>query len=538
MNSSLIRRSPLTFLRWFISLSLAASLSLTILGPATYAAPETITPGVLWYDTSSNLLSAHGGGIIKVGSTYYWIGEYKDNAHTMGSAMGHETAPFVANTCYSSTDFVHWTFVNNLLTQQASGDLGPNRVVERPKVIYNDSTGQYVMYMHIDSATYKDARVGVATSSTVCGNYTYLGSFKPLGNDSRDMTLYKDTDGVGYLISGDRLNIYRLTPDYLSVQSLVVAAGNTSSESPAMLKIGSTYYLFTSNKTWWASNDNFYYTASAIGGPWTNRGDFTPGSNNTWNSQTTFVQPIQGSSTTTYVFMGDRWCEGCFGDSVYVWLPLTINGTTVTMDWYAQWTIDVATGAWGVTSGGPTATSTNTPTGPTATATRTNTPAPPTNTPTSTNTPNGPTATPTQTSTPTATASGGTNLALNKPVMVSSSENSSTTGNKAVDGNVTTYWRNQKHSSTPSEWITVDLGSSTSVSSVVLKWNNNYATNYTLQVSPDNSNWTTVSTVTGENGGTDTLTFSSTSARYIKMDSTLWSNANERCWLNEFEIYP
>src|SRR5689334_4705096 len=164
------------------------------------------------------------------------------------------------------------------------------------------------------------------------------------------------------------------------------------------------------------------------------------------------------------------------------------------MDWYAPWTIDVTTGAWGVSGGGPTATGTNTPTGPTATPTQTNTPVPPTNMPTATltrtNTPTGPTATPTQTSTPTATASGGTNLALNKPVMVSSFENSSATGDKAVDGNVTTFWRNQKRSSAPSEWITVDLGSSTSLHSVGLKWNSNYATSYTLQVSPDNINWT------------------------------------------------
>ena len=139
---------------------------------------------------------------MKIGSTYYWFGEYKDNNHTMRAYMGHVTAPFVAHTCYSSTDFVHWTFVNNVLTQQASGDLGPDRVVERPKVIYNDTTGQYVMYMHIDNNRYSDARVGVAYCSTVGGNYTYLGGFKPLGYDSKDMTLFKDDDGSAYLISG------------------------------------------------------------------------------------------------------------------------------------------------------------------------------------------------------------------------------------------------------------------------------------------------------------------------------------------------
>ena len=50
--------------------------------------------------------------------------------------------------------------------------------------------------------------------------------------------------------------------------------------------------------------------------------------------------------------------------------------------------------------GGPTATRTNTPAGPTNTPTRTNTPAGPTNTPTRTNTPAGATNTPTRTNTP------------------------------------------------------------------------------------------------------------------------------------------
>lgn len=332
----------------FIVLTLALTvLSLSL--PSAFATPQTIVPGVKWYDTSGNILSAHGGGILKISSTYYWFGEYKDNNHTIKSGMGHVTSAFVAHTCYSSTDFVHWTFVNNVLTQQPSGDLGPNRVVERPKVIYNDSTGNYVMYMHIDSSTYRDARVGVAYCSTVGGNYTYVGSFKPLGNDSRDMTLFKDDDGSAYLISGDSLKVYRLSADYLSVASLVTNISSSGAyESPAILKYNGLYYCFGSQKTWWTANDNRYWTAPAISGPWTFRGDFTPGSTNTWQSQTTFVQPIQGSSTTTCVFMGDRWVEGQFGESTYIWLPLSISGPTVTLNWYNSWTIDTATGAWGL----------------------------------------------------------------------------------------------------------------------------------------------------------------------------------------------
>lgn len=111
--------------------------------------------------------------------------------------MFSQGSAFQSVNCYSSTDLVRWTFVGTPLTLQSSGDLGPNRVVERPKVslpmsdrsgmfadaqlphcqiLYNSSTGKYVMWMHIDSSSYGEAKVGVAVGTSVCGSYTYMGS--------------------------------------------------------------------------------------------------------------------------------------------------------------------------------------------------------------------------------------------------------------------------------------------------------------------------------------------------------------------------
>jgi hexosaminidase len=203
-----------------------------------------------------------------------------------------------------------------------------------------------------------------------------------------------------------------------------------------------------------------------------------------------------------------------------------------------------ASPGYGEHLGSPTPTSsgpTNTPTA-SATPSRTNTPASPTNTPALTNTPSGPTNTPTRTNTPvsgtaTNTPISGANLALGKTTTVSSFHISTKTGAAAVDGDTSTFWRTLKGSTLPSEWIIVDLGSSQSISQVTLKWYTVYARNYTIQVSPDNTSWTTVYTVTGENGGIDAITFSAVSARYVKMDSTAWSNNTERVYLQEIEIY-
>jgi hypothetical protein len=115
------------------------------------AADAAITPGTAWQDTQGHPIQAHGGGMIKVGSTYYWFGEDKTD-ESDGKSF------FLNVPCYSSTDLAHWTFEANVLTKQKSGDLGPNRIIERPKVIYNRSTKQYVMYMHADDGPHTITR--------------------------------------------------------------------------------------------------------------------------------------------------------------------------------------------------------------------------------------------------------------------------------------------------------------------------------------------------------------------------------------------
>ncbi len=322
----------------FVVLAVTVALS----AQAANAATVTITPGTVWTDTSGASIQAHGEGITKVGNTYYWLGEDK----TSGS-------PFQNVKCYSSTDLKTWTFVANVLTRQSSGDLGPNRIVERPHVIYNSSTSTYVMYMHIDNSNYSERKAGVATSSSVCGSYTYRGSSKPLGHDSLDDNLFLD-GSTGYFLSEDRTNaklqIYRLSADFLSISALVATLNQY--ESPAMAKIGSTYFLFGSHLTGWSTNDNQYTTATSITGPWSAWRSFAPSGTNTCNSQTTAIVPVAGSSTTSYVFLGDRWNSGNLVDSRYVWQPLTVNGTTASIGCQTSWTIDTATGVIGGGGGG------------------------------------------------------------------------------------------------------------------------------------------------------------------------------------------
>lgn len=326
---------------WLLAMFVVTVFAFVIGTSPVQAASVTITPAGSFTDNNGAYIQAHGGGITKVGSTYYWFGEDKNGESSSNTAF--QNVP-----CYSSTDLAHWTFVADVLTRQGSGDLGPNRIVERPKVIFNSTTGRYVMYMHIDNTSYSEAKVGVATSSSICGSYSYQGSFQPLGFQSRDMNLFKDDDGSAYLLSEDRANglrIDKLSSDYLSVVSAVTVL-TPNHEAPAMVKLSGRYYLFGSHLTGWSTNDNEYTTATSLSGPWSGWSAFAPPGSHTLNSQTAFILPIAGSSGTSFMYMGDRWTTSNLGTSPYIWLPLQINGANVSMSWHSTWSIDTATGQW------------------------------------------------------------------------------------------------------------------------------------------------------------------------------------------------
>ncbi|MFF6803997.1 RICIN domain-containing protein [Streptomyces sp. NPDC012616] len=336
-------------------LTLIGCLAALLLPAATaHAATVSFTLGAPRTDQNGNTLQLHGLGIVKVGSTWYGFGEDKTGEASTDTSF--QDIP-----CYTSTDLANWTYQGQALSRQSSGDLGPDRVVERPKVIYNASTSTYVMYMHIDSRNYSDARVGVATSSTPCGPYTYRGSFRPMGNLSRDIGLFQDTDGTGYLMSEDRnngLRVYKLSADYLSVGSLVTTLGSGGSggsvESPAMVKADGRYYVFGSHLTGWSLNDNIYATATSLSGPWSAFRNFAAPGTRTYGSQTANVITVQGTSGTTYIYAGDRWDPGNLGESKLIWLPLTIRGTTVNLGQYPTWSLDASAGTWTPDSGVPT----------------------------------------------------------------------------------------------------------------------------------------------------------------------------------------
>ncbi len=307
--------------------------------------------GIQWADTEGNPIQAHGGGVLKVGEDYYWFGENRNPDST-----------FLAVSAYRSRDLRQWEFRHDVLQMTSDPGLNPANV-ERPKVVYNATTGQYVMWMHWENGEhYGEARAAVASSDTVDGDYTYHGSFRPYadagvidhdlpGYMSRDCTLFVDDDGAAYFISATNenadLNLYRLTPDYLDIDTLVATLfPGGHREAPALFKRNGIYFLVTSGATGWNPNQAQYATSRSLTSGWspmTNVAD-----SNTFHSQSAYVVDVTGGGQTSHLYLGDRWA-GAYGgrvnDSTYVWLPISFPADDqMSMSWNNTLDLDATQG--------------------------------------------------------------------------------------------------------------------------------------------------------------------------------------------------
>ncbi|XP_002988515.2 uncharacterized protein LOC9638612 [Selaginella moellendorffii] len=329
-------------------------------------------PGRHWLDSSGNSIQAHGGGILYVPSTgiFYWYGENKDGP-TYYAPTEYESlarVDLIGVSCYSSKDLWLWKYEGLVLEgdkEDESSDLYYKNVLERPKVIYNERSQQYVMWLHIDSANYTKASLGVAVSSRPEGPFEFLGSKQPHAFESRDMTVFKDEDGTAYVVysseGNSALHITPLQDDYLEFRNVMSRVFvDQHREAPAVFKHRGIYYMVTSDCTGWAPNTALVHVAENMLGPWETAGNPCVGGTSwfrstTFFSQGSFVLPLPGLPNT-FLFMADRWNSTELRHSRYVWLPLTVDGPVdepveglfefpfwwrVSIRWYSRWKLPV-----------------------------------------------------------------------------------------------------------------------------------------------------------------------------------------------------
>lgn len=359
--------------------------------PSVFAADQ-FQPGAVWLDNHGLPINAHGGGILRHDGIYYWFGEHK----IQGTA-GNEA--HVGVHVYSSRDLYHWRDEGIALkvSTDSKSDIVDGCILERPKVIYCQKTGKFVMWFHLElkGQGYKAARTGVAIADQPTGPYQFLDSFRPNagfwpsnvradekrplttleneflshfpmtggpvpgfpanlvfrrdfvgGQMSRDMTLFVDDNGSAYQIysseENSTLQISQLSDDFLKPSGRYVRVfPGGFNEAPAIFKHEGKYFLITSGCTGWQPNAARLAVADSIWGPWTPLGNPCVGANagNTFESQSTFVFHAEGNHAQL-VFMADRWRPENAIDGRYVWLPIQFQDGRPTISWMDHWSLE------------------------------------------------------------------------------------------------------------------------------------------------------------------------------------------------------
>ena len=349
--------------------------------------PAMIASGELWRDNNGDLINAHGGGLLYHNNRYYWYGEHRP-------VKGFTTE--VGVTCYSSADLCNWQYEGVALPVVTDESLMSNIekgcIMERPKVIYNQATRQFVMWFHLElkGQGYAAAHAAVAVSDTPQGPFQFLKSgrvnagiypenmtkqqrrkklsakkykewwtpqwYAALeeglllkrhlneGQMSRDMTLFVDDDEKAYHIYSSEenltLHIAELCDDYLSHTGKYIRIfPGGHNEAPAIFKHNDTYWLITSGCTGWKPNEARMFSATSLWGPWQQHDNpcVGDGGHITFGGQSTFIAPIQGSDNR-FMFMADEWRPESLADSRYIWLPINFTSENKPyISWVDRW---------------------------------------------------------------------------------------------------------------------------------------------------------------------------------------------------------
>lgn len=319
------------------------------------------------FDTDGNQINCHGGGLLTVDSVTYWYGELRPHKGFVSESVS----------CYSTTDFKNWKNEGIMIKAEAEdGPFAKGCIIERPKVVYNQPTGKYVMWFHheLPGQGYAAAHAGMAVSDSPTGPFTFVKSGRvnpgiyplnlnaeqrevkydidsyewwtpewreavsngmlclkdvPGGQMCRDMTVFVDDDGKAYHIYSSEenltLNIAELTDDYQGHTGRYIRISPAGhNEAPTMVKNGGKYWMITSGCTGWDPNMARLLTADSIMGEWTQL-DVNPclgeGADKTFGSQGTWI----GQIGDRCYFLSDQWRPRHLADSRNYWLPITFT---------------------------------------------------------------------------------------------------------------------------------------------------------------------------------------------------------------------
>jgi len=295
----------------------------------------TIKNGGLWYDTDGNVVQAHGAGFLRVGDTWYMIGEDRSQSWNPDVNM------------YSSKDLQTWKFEGKVIENGVTHPgLGTERFIERPKIMYNKKTHKYVIWCHWEGKNYGASEAAVFYSDKITGPYTFHKGERPLGIKSRDCNVFVDNDGTAYFVStieeNQHLGFFRLSDDYLDAVECTQLFKGQRREAPAMVRVDDTYYMLSSACTGWEPNQCKLATSSRMTRDWSGLTDI--GDRIAYDTQAASILTVKGTKQTTYLYVGDRWMDPDLPNSKTIIFPITFKDGKCDFTYREEFQINFKTG--------------------------------------------------------------------------------------------------------------------------------------------------------------------------------------------------
>lgn len=348
-------------------------------------------PGRPWLDTKGERIQAHGGSVICADGTFYWYGENKEKTDGKNGIWTWGVR------CYRSQDLYNWEDCGLIIPpdlEDAASPLNPyHAMMDRPHIIYNESTQKYVCWMKVMRSDGTQTQT-IMTADRILGPYVLVRKdFRPLGMDGGDFDLAVGPDGKAYYyferVHSETICV-ELTEDYTDVTSRFSRHFPHPNppyvrEATAHFVRNGKHYLITSGTTGYLPNPSEAAVADTWHGPYRVLGNPHPDdpTRTSYHSQISSIFKVPGKKDL-YIACADRWCpgemdfsydfygkafdlrftgkekeipalakkmgiserevKGVFSDDArntsiadYVWLPLRFEKDMVYIDWRDEW---------------------------------------------------------------------------------------------------------------------------------------------------------------------------------------------------------
>lgn len=330
------------------------------LGVVSVATPSRILNVVVEngarFTSVGDRIDAHGGTILRARDGYfYWYGE----TYACGFYWTDDTTPYCGAQVYRSADMTRWQgpwplfdassqLWQDLCMHQAAL---PGNGCFRPKVVYNQATHLYVLWLNTPG--YGGNGYRVLTSPSPKGPFALAA--KPDLEDEDvpdwqglhhtqdgDEGLFVDPNGAGWLVwnRGGRLLQERLNSSFTSGEGTPTVIENypqlapwAGVESPSEFEHAGRYYIAMSlpRCPYCVGTGTAIEQAPAPGGPWTFQGAVSPAS---CGGQPNEVDDLGG----VLLWSSDRWVRGGVAGkwprlnetaATQAWEPVHFNGADV-----------------------------------------------------------------------------------------------------------------------------------------------------------------------------------------------------------------